>query len=102
MTKNGNRRRDGVPAAAANARSRSGSEFREVPAETQAPQHVRHGPYGPTAVAVAKFLVPYVGCENIVGLFHEVDERWPNLSLRDLIGAMVLAEALAMKPEGNA
>jgi hypothetical protein len=61
----------------------------------------RHGPYGPRVITVARFLAPHIGCD-LIGLLHEVVERWPDLTVRDLVGAMVLAEALALEPQGSA
>jgi hypothetical protein len=60
-----------------------------------------HGPYGPRVIRIAHFMVPYVGTD-LISLLHEVEDRWPDLSMHDLIDAMVLAEALAMQPEGRA
>jgi hypothetical protein len=61
-----------------------------------------HGPYGPRVVRIARFMIPHVGTADLIGLLHQVEERWPDLTVRDLIGAMVLAEALAMELRGSA
>lgn len=57
--------------------------------------------YGPTVIAVAKFMAPEVGADLITTL-HAVEHRWPTLTVGDLIGALVLAEALALNPRGRA
>jgi hypothetical protein len=64
-----------------------------------------HVAYGPKVIEIAHFLAPYVGSCDLISLLHEVVlHRWPDLSVHDLIGAMVLAEALQLtaKPEGSA
>jgi len=58
--------------------------------------------YGPPVAEVANYMAPSVGCDNLIDLLHAVEDRWPGLTLHDLIGAMVLAEALAMQPRGRA
>jgi hypothetical protein len=32
---------------------------------------------------------------------HQVDERWPDLRVGDLAGALAFAEALALEPKGR-
>jgi hypothetical protein len=66
-------------------------------------EHARYGPFGPPVVEVAHLLAdaPYA-MENHVAILHEVDRRWPGLSFWDFIGAVVLAEALTLRPEGRA
>jgi hypothetical protein len=66
-------------------------------------ERVRYGPYGPTVIEIAHFLAdaPYA-TEQHITVLHEVDRRWPGLTFRDFLGAAVLAEALAMRPQGEA
>ena len=63
-----------------------------------------HRRFGPHVIAIARFLADTddVPAREVVRFFEEVDRRWPGLSFRDFLGAAVLAEALAMKTEGNA
>jgi hypothetical protein len=63
----------------------------------------RYGPYGPRVIEIARFMVPEIGTD-LVSLLHEVDRRWPGLSLYDLIGALVLVEAitLTLETQGSA
>ena len=61
----------------------------------------RCGPYGPRVIAVAKFLAAEIR-GDLIPLLLEVDRRWPGLTARDLIGALVLAEALALETKGTA
>jgi hypothetical protein len=62
----------------------------------------RYGPYGPRAVKIAHFLASHFGTSDLIALLHQVEARWPDLTLRDLIGSMVVAEALALQPRGSA
>jgi hypothetical protein len=59
-------------------------------------------PFGPRVIEIARFLAPEIEHRDAVSLFEEVDRRWPDLSFHDFVGAAVLAEAMAMKPEGTA
>jgi hypothetical protein len=64
-------------------------------------EHVRRGPFGPPVIEVAYLLADAPRArENYVAVLHEVDR--PGLSFWDFIGAVVLAEALALRPEGRA
>jgi hypothetical protein len=65
-------------------------------------ERVSHYKFGPQVIEIAKFLTPLISCCDTVSLFQEVDRRWPSLSFRDFLGAAVLAEALALEPEGRA
>jgi hypothetical protein len=59
--------------------------------------------YGPHVIDDARFLAgaPYT-TEHHIAVLHEVNRRWPGLSFSDFIGAVVLAEAAALQPEGRA
>jgi hypothetical protein len=61
----------------------------------------QHRVYGPRVIEIAHFLVGQIGAD-VLELMIEIDRRWPDLSVRDLVGALVLAEALAMEPRGSA
>jgi hypothetical protein len=65
---------------------------------------VRHRPFGPPAIAVAKFLVAegLPPSDSIIAALHEIHRRHPALSFRDFMGAAVLAQALSLDPEGSA
>jgi hypothetical protein len=62
---------------------------------------VRRRVFGPRVIEIARYLVDQIGAD-VVELMIEVDRRWPDLSVRDLVGALVLAEALAMRAKGSA
>jgi hypothetical protein len=61
---------------------------------------IHHYCFGPRAIEVAKFLrsVGATPRDDAIALIAEIDRRWPDLSIRDLHGAVVLA----LKPEGSA
>jgi hypothetical protein len=67
-------------------------------------EHFRHRPFGPRAIAVAHFLrcAGATPTDDTIALLAEIDHRWPQLSFHDLHGAAVLANALALKPQGSA
>jgi hypothetical protein len=52
---------------------------------------VRHRRFGPRVVAIARFVAVEIGCD-LIPLLHEADRRWLDPSVRDLIGAMALAQ----------
>jgi hypothetical protein len=62
----------------------------------------RHGPYGPRVVGIARFIASRIGAAGPIQILHEVVDAWPDLTAHDLIGAIVLAEALALEPRGSA
>jgi hypothetical protein len=59
---------------------------------------IRHSPFGPPAIAVAKFLRTegITPDDTTISLLAEIDRRWPGLSAHDLHGAVVLAQAFAL------
>lgn len=60
-----------------------------------------HHRFGPHVIQIARFLAESeIPPDSVVQFFVEVSRRWPGI--RDFMGAAVLAEALAMKPVGNA
>lgn len=64
---------------------------------------IRHLRFGPPVIEIAYFLVDTkMAPADTVPFLEEVDRRWPGLSFRDFLGACVLAEALAMRTEGDA
>jgi hypothetical protein len=58
--------------------------------------------FGPHVPALARFLAEAGATADSVALLVEVNQRWPNLSFRDFMGAAVLAEAFALKTAGTA
>jgi hypothetical protein len=66
-------------------------------------RRIIHHRFGSHVIALAHFLADTeVAPTDTVAFLIEVNRRWPGLSFRDFMGAAVLAEALAMKTEGNA
>jgi len=65
-------------------------------------ERIVHHNFGPQVVEIARFLIPLIAHCDTVSLFQEVDRRWPELSFRDILGAAVLAEVLALEPRGRA
>ena len=61
-----------------------------------------HYRFGPHVIALTHFMRDPDAPVEMVPFLEEVNRRWPGLSFRDFFGAAVLAEALAMKTEGNA
>lgn len=62
-------------------------------------QPQRSGPYVP---AVARFVIETCASADSVEFLVEINRRWPDLTFRDFMGAMVLTEAMVMKTEGHA
>jgi hypothetical protein len=60
-----------------------------------------HHRFGPHVVKLAQFLAAEFG-GDLVEVIVEVDRRYPGLSFHDFMGATVLAEAIALKPQGRA
>ena len=65
-----------------------------------APRHV----FGPDAIAAARTLraMRIAPGDDVIDALAEINRRHPSLSFRDFWGAAVLAQALAIKPRGNA
>jgi hypothetical protein len=68
----------------------------------QATPPIQKGPYGPRVILIAHFIAPRIGRLHPFDLIESLEELWPDLTLRDLVGALVLGEALSMKTEGTA
>ena len=63
---------------------------------------VKHRGFGPRAIEVAHFLPSHIGREPPFDLMEQIDRRWPGLSFRDFVGAVVFTESLALRPEREA
>jgi hypothetical protein len=65
---------------------------------------IHHHRFGPRAIEVAQFIrsVGATPRDDAIALIAEIDRRWPELSLHDLHGALVLAAALALEVRGHA
>jgi hypothetical protein len=57
--------------------------------------------FGPRAIEVGHFLIRADVDGDTRDFLAEINRRWPDLSFRDFWGGYVLAEALAIKTEGN-
>jgi hypothetical protein len=62
---------------------------------------IRHRRYAPRVIKAGRFLAGEIGAD-LIPLLEEVDRRCPGLTLRETIGACVLAEAVALEPRGQA
>jgi hypothetical protein len=65
---------------------------------------VRHRPFGPEAVKVAYHL-RHAGLtpgNDVIALLEQINRHHPSLTFRDFWGATVLAQALALAPQGSA
>ena len=60
--------------------------------------------FGPAAIAVGQFIIAatVVPDNSILGVLAEIHQRWPDLTFKDFFGAGILAQALALQPEGSA
>jgi hypothetical protein len=99
-SQNGNRAGQG----AGHSVGSTAAEAKASPVNTQAAPRSVHYTFGPAAIAVAKSIRAAGAIPNgeSIALLAEIDRRFPTLSAHDLHGAAVLAQALALKTEGNA
>jgi hypothetical protein len=58
--------------------------------------------FGPRTHEIALFLIKAGAPADHIAVLAEVNRRWPNLSLRDFLGAVILSEALLMPVGGRA
>jgi hypothetical protein len=64
--------------------------------------HVHHR-FGPHVIKLARLVVDSkMTPAGTVDFLIEVDRQFPGLSFHDFMGAVVLADALAMQPRGTA
>jgi hypothetical protein len=67
-------------------------------AHAQGRQPQRFGPHVPD---IARFISTAIEPDSL-GLLQEIDQRWPNLSLADYLGARALVAAMRMDVGGHA
>jgi len=63
---------------------------------------IKRRSFGPRAIKVAHFshfLPSRIGSEPPFDLMEQIDRQWPELSSSDFVGAVALAESLALRPE---
>jgi hypothetical protein len=65
---------------------------------------IQHHRFGARVIEVAEFIrsVGATPRDDAIALIAEIDRRWPDLSIHDLHGAVVLAAALALEVRGHA